>query len=283
MHHSITDGIGAVNLLLELFDLDPGSAPARHARSPTGRCHASPGRLRRFPQPRAPPPDRHPEPPGQRCRGRGARRSWPTPSARSTPTTEMVASAGRLLTPAPNPRSPIMTGRSLSIHLDTIALPLAASQEGGPHDRRNHQRHVRVGCRPGRPAVPPRPRHERRPAPRRDADQHPRPVRRLGGRQRLGAGPFRRSRRVERSGGLHARDPRPPRVRPGGAREPARRPDVERVEPAPHDGRHADLRVDDEGPRLPGVERAGVAGSDLPPGLAGSPPSSRSVRWPGPG
>ena len=76
--------IGGVNLLLELFDLDPEAPRARHARGPAGRCHASPDRLRRLPQPRAPASDRHPEPPGQRCRDRGSPGRGTIPSARST-------------------------------------------------------------------------------------------------------------------------------------------------------------------------------------------------------
>jgi len=128
MHHSITDGIGAVNLLLELFDLDP-EAPQRA-------------------MPEAPPADvMHPlvgfvdslNHERRRQTGIlsrlasdavvGVRQVMADPVGTFNATTEMVASAGRLLTPAPNPRSPIMTGRSLSIHLDTITLPLAATKK----------------------------------------------------------------------------------------------------------------------------------------------------------
>jgi diacylglycerol O-acyltransferase len=132
LHHSITDGVGAVKLAMVLFDLerepdDPGHTPA------------------------APDPE-HPSPWGltfeawqhERRRRLGiARRSFMSatraarrPAANLRSMGALAASAGRILAPATTPHSPVMTDRSLSVYFDTISVPLedakrAARAAGG--------------------------------------------------------------------------------------------------------------------------------------------------------
>jgi WS/DGAT/MGAT family acyltransferase len=126
LHHTITDGIGGVKLGMHLFDLE---------ESPSG----DPG-----PLPDAPAPQvmnqwermldawSH----EQRQQMELAAKLIPAtagtlaqlataPTATIRRVGEVAASFGRLLAPANQPLSPIMTGRSLSVDLDTLALPLA--------------------------------------------------------------------------------------------------------------------------------------------------------------
>ncbi len=134
-HHAITDGVGGVRLMLELFDLEP-DAPER---------------------PMPPPPpvhvlnqvERFTDAMGHQARtnlgllreltGAGANVAM---SAVADPVgtvangAELAASAVRVLRPSPEPLSPIMSGRSLSSHLEALALPLdlakkAAKRVGG--------------------------------------------------------------------------------------------------------------------------------------------------------
>jgi WS/DGAT/MGAT family acyltransferase len=126
LHHTITDGIGGVKLGMHLFDLET---------SPT----ADPG-----PLPDAPPA--HVMSQWQRVLdawGHEQRQGWEMAS-RVIPATagavarfavapadslrragETALSLARLLAPANRPLSPVMTGRSLSVDLDTMAIPLA--------------------------------------------------------------------------------------------------------------------------------------------------------------
>lgn len=134
-HHAITDGVGGVRLMLELFDLER-STPER-------------------PLP-APPPvhvlnqaERFSDAVGHQARSNfgllrelGSAGVHVTASAVSDPVgtladgAELAASAVRVLAPSPDPLSPIMGGRSLSNHLEALTLPLdlakkAAKRVGG--------------------------------------------------------------------------------------------------------------------------------------------------------
>ncbi len=136
LHHAITDGVGGIKLAMHLFDLDREGSD-------------------RGPMPDAPPVQvlnraqrivdavDH-----ERRRQLGiARRSWRT-AARAVTTAvadapgsarraaETAGSVGRLLAPATEPLSDVMTGRSLSVRFDALTFPLAdmkaaAKQAGG--------------------------------------------------------------------------------------------------------------------------------------------------------
>jgi WS/DGAT/MGAT family acyltransferase len=137
IHHAITDGVGAVKIGLVLFDLerDPAGAPELMPEAPEARVLSMAERLvdamqherrRQLGVAR-----RMPASAGSAV---GALTAGPAGAARSV--SAMAASVGRLLSPATTPLSPLMTGRSLSLHFDTIDVPLpdakaAARQAGG--------------------------------------------------------------------------------------------------------------------------------------------------------
>src|SRR5438309_804300 len=133
LHHSITDGVGAIKIAMHMLDLE--REPAEDAG----------------PMPVAPEPElistwglmrdamRH----EQRRQQGIARRvgtdvlrtaAHPFGSVRSA--AELLGSAGRVLAPATQALSPIMGGRSLSVRFDVLTAPLgetkaAARQAGG--------------------------------------------------------------------------------------------------------------------------------------------------------
>jgi diacylglycerol O-acyltransferase / wax synthase len=132
LHHSITDGVGAIKLAMVLFDLerepgDPGSTPG-----PPVAEHPTPWELtfealqherrRQF---------------GIARRSIGAAtRAARRPAANARAFAELAASAGRILAPATTPHSTVMTERSLSVNFATIAVALdetkrAAKAAGG--------------------------------------------------------------------------------------------------------------------------------------------------------
>ena len=125
LHHTITDGIGGVKLGMHLFDLEASPAAiGPDARRARGACDEPMGAGPRRLGPRAAPGLGPGRPADTRDRGRpgppggGARRD-PQAGGRDG------SVAGRLLAPAKRPLSPIMTGRSLSVDLDTLSIPLA--------------------------------------------------------------------------------------------------------------------------------------------------------------
>ncbi len=150
IHHSITDGVGGIKLLMELLDLDPvgradRSAP-RRARTPPaerGRPHRRRRRLR------GPTPARRSGPPG-RLGGRARR----APAGRSGRGRNRAARDGRFGGPHDQPRG----GTAQPAHDRAIAQrPLRhaagtdrADEAGGQAGGRQAQRLVR---RRGRPAA----------------------------------------------------------------------------------------------------------------------------------
>jgi WS/DGAT/MGAT family acyltransferase len=126
IHHAITDGVGGMAMAATLFDLgreprtDLGAipdTPELAARSPLGRILSAAsyeagetlGRLRSATGGAVGlAKDAVSDPLG----AAGRSRAW-------------VSSAGRLLAPADEPVSPVMTGRSLSVHFETFDIPLA--------------------------------------------------------------------------------------------------------------------------------------------------------------
>jgi diacylglycerol O-acyltransferase / wax synthase len=136
IHHSITDGVGAVKIGMVLFDLErtpPGPAPPlppvplvhvlnrveRFADAFGHERRRQAGMARRFPG----------------AVGRALTRLAEDPSHTIEDVGTTVASALRMLRPATTPLSPVMTRRSLSMHFDTITVPLAetkaAAKRGG--------------------------------------------------------------------------------------------------------------------------------------------------------
>lgn len=126
VHHSITDGVGGVKLQMEMLDLE------RHP------SHVKP-------MPPEPEPDRLSEPErfldalgheGTRAlRGVGglagtaigtAQRVAADPVGVGTSAVRTALSVAKLVAPAIAPMSPIMRERSLSVHFETLRLPLPA-------------------------------------------------------------------------------------------------------------------------------------------------------------
>mgnify|MGYP001443248425 CR=1 FL=1 len=135
LHHSITDGVGGMKLLLEMLDLE-ASAPDR-PRAPAPEVHVM-SQPERFVD-----AFQH----LQRRQLDILRRSAGSipesflgiitdPAKAITSATDLVGSIGRVLRPASHPLSPLMTGRSLSYRFDTMTVPLdttkrAAKRAGG--------------------------------------------------------------------------------------------------------------------------------------------------------
>lgn len=134
-HHAITDGVGGVRIMLELFDLEP-DAPER-PMPPEPTVHVL-NQAERFSdamthQARAN---------LDLLRDLGTAGVHVAASALTDPVgtfaegAELAASAFRVLGPAPDPLSPIMNHRSLSNHMEALTLPLdvakkAAKRVGG--------------------------------------------------------------------------------------------------------------------------------------------------------
>jgi WS/DGAT/MGAT family acyltransferase len=133
LHHSITDGVGAIKIAMHMLDLerDPAEDPGPMPAAPEPE-HLSPWALTRDAL-------RH-----ERRRQMGIVRRLggdvleavvhPIGSARNT--AELLGSASRVLAPATQALSPIMRGRSLSVRFDVVTAPLtetkeAARQAGG--------------------------------------------------------------------------------------------------------------------------------------------------------
>jgi WS/DGAT/MGAT family acyltransferase len=128
IHHAITDGVGAVAIAMVMFELERDAALADMPDPPPV---AVMGPSARFVDAFS-----HE---GRRVLGIAKR----LPSAASAAGTaaatdplgaarrlsETMASIGRLVAPAVDPLSPLMTGRSLSVHFDTLSLSLPDAKE----------------------------------------------------------------------------------------------------------------------------------------------------------
>ena len=124
LHHSITDGVGAVKIAMHLFDIERDGtdrgpmpdAPEVHVLGASERLLDGIDHERR------------------RVLGRARRSVAALAGAAASASTdpggtarrfgETVASVGRMLAPATDPMSPIMRDRSLSVHFDTITVSL---------------------------------------------------------------------------------------------------------------------------------------------------------------
>jgi WS/DGAT/MGAT family acyltransferase len=124
VHHAITDGVGSIQMALTLFDLerepaDGGprpEAPEVRVLNPIERLaagteHVARRRLRSL----------------QRSVGSvtgGVRDLVADPAGAARRALETASSVGRLVAPATEPLSPLMTGRSLSVRFSTVVRPL---------------------------------------------------------------------------------------------------------------------------------------------------------------
>jgi diacylglycerol O-acyltransferase / wax synthase len=120
-HHAMTDGITAVKMAMHLFDLerDPTTEKAPMPDAPEVRVlNRAEGWVDAL---------RH-ETSRQIDTARRTARAISTVAADVTGAArrfgEAVGSIARLAAPAPQPMSPIMRARSLTVHFDTICLPL---------------------------------------------------------------------------------------------------------------------------------------------------------------
>ena len=136
LHHSITDGVGSIKIAMHLFDLE--RTPADRGELPEAPPVNVLNQRQRFLD--ALEHERRRQL-GIARRSAGGLSGAVTSAARDPRGTierlaDMVRSVGRMLAPATEPMSPLMKGRSLSVHFDTITLPLdelktAAKRAGG--------------------------------------------------------------------------------------------------------------------------------------------------------
>jgi WS/DGAT/MGAT family acyltransferase len=124
VHHAITDGVGSIQIALTLFDLernpsDDGplpEAPQVHVLNPLERLAAGTEHVTR-----------------RRVRSLqrsvdsvtgGVRGLLRDPAGAARRALDTAGSVGRLVAPATEPLSPVMTGRSLSVRFSTLVRPL---------------------------------------------------------------------------------------------------------------------------------------------------------------
>jgi diacylglycerol O-acyltransferase / wax synthase len=130
IHHAITDGVGGVRLMLELFDLEPGAAERPMPDPPPVHVMNQAERFGDAVQ-------------HQTRRQLGILKRLATDSATNVlgmladppgtyeATSELLGSVGRIMRPVSNPLSPLMSGRSLSNHLEVVTLPLDLAKKAG--------------------------------------------------------------------------------------------------------------------------------------------------------
>jgi len=123
IHHAITDGVGGMQIQMELLDMEPDAAERPVPPAPEVHVMSQPERFVDA--------IRH-----ERRRQVGIlKRSGPGlvsglfdalshPVEAFEASSELVASMGRVLRPTSHPLSPLMTGRSLSSRFDTLTVPL---------------------------------------------------------------------------------------------------------------------------------------------------------------
>ncbi|MEZ5238529.1 MAG: wax ester/triacylglycerol synthase family O-acyltransferase [Microthrixaceae bacterium] len=130
IHHSVTDGVGAMRLMLELFDLEQNPAPRHQPEAPSVRVL---NQAQRFL-----------DAVGHQARSQrqmleriideareGTRGVLRDPFSSMESATRMTESVGRLLAPATRPLGESLQGRSLSCHFEVLNLPLAPMKAAG--------------------------------------------------------------------------------------------------------------------------------------------------------
>ena len=123
LHHAITDGVGGVKLAMHLFDLDRDGTDQGAMPDGAAGARPEPARAGRSTRSTTSAAASSASPAARLAHGRrrGRRRRRPTPAAPpaalgATP----LASVGRMLAPATEPLSDVMTGRSLSVRFDAL-------------------------------------------------------------------------------------------------------------------------------------------------------------------
>ncbi|NLV55164.1 MAG: DUF1298 domain-containing protein [Acidimicrobiales bacterium] len=128
VHHAITDGVGSIKLALIMFELERDPAPSDLPDVPSGSV------LNQFErwfdalaheQRRALGVARRAVPSLAGGAAQTATRAVADPRGTAGRAAETAGSIARLAAPATAPLSSVMTGRSLSVRLDTIRVPLA--------------------------------------------------------------------------------------------------------------------------------------------------------------
>jgi WS/DGAT/MGAT family acyltransferase len=130
IHHAITDGVGGVQLMLELFDLAEDAPERAMPPEPDVRVMNQTERFIDAFQHET------------RRQAGMARRAAATgieslmgaaydPSGSVVASSELLASAARLVRPVATPLSPIMTARSLSNHFEVLTMPLDLAKKVG--------------------------------------------------------------------------------------------------------------------------------------------------------
>lgn len=131
VHHAITDGVGGVKLQLELLDMERDPAVEREL-PPEQPVHVA-GELERAVDALAWEARRQTagllETAGQLSTGLIEATRDPVGVVLGVANT--LTSVARWLLPTTRPLSPLMTNRSLSVHFDTITLPLASLKAAG--------------------------------------------------------------------------------------------------------------------------------------------------------
>jgi WS/DGAT/MGAT family acyltransferase len=130
IHHSITDGVGGVRLMLELFDFEPDAAPPPMPEEPPVHVMNQMERFTDALQHQT----RRQLGIAKRLAGSGLSSvgdAVADPVGTYGSTAELLASVGRIMRPVSSPLSPIMTGRSLSNHFEVVTLPLDLAKKAG--------------------------------------------------------------------------------------------------------------------------------------------------------
>jgi diacylglycerol O-acyltransferase len=130
IHHAITDGVGGVELMLQLFDLAPDAPdrpmppePEVHVLNQTERFVDAFQHERRRQLGLA-----------RRASAAGIdglRTAMVDPSGSVIASSELASSVARILRPVSTPLSPLMRGRSLSNQLDVLSMPLDLAKAAG--------------------------------------------------------------------------------------------------------------------------------------------------------
>jgi WS/DGAT/MGAT family acyltransferase len=133
LHHSITDGVGAIKLAMYMLDLEREPSAALEPMPPAPEAeHPSPAELVRD----ALAHERRRQLGIARRLTANVVRTATHPVGRARSAAELLASARRVLAPASQALSPVMDHRSLSVRFDVLTAPLsetkaAAKRAGG--------------------------------------------------------------------------------------------------------------------------------------------------------
>ena len=131
-HHSITDGVGGVELILEIFELTPDAAERKMPHAPDVHVLNQAQRFINALQHES----RRQLAFAFQMSASGAstvRDAFSDPSSSVSSSAELIASAGRILRPEGTPLSAIMTRRTLSNSLDVLSMPLDLAKKVGHH------------------------------------------------------------------------------------------------------------------------------------------------------